>query len=424
MSTDVLSLGPLTCSPLLICGSWANLAWLVGPVASIGKRNVQNVKPTCGLAHGHMVVGHKLRQSTGVVQMRWSVLLSESASGEVGQPGFEFADAPVKLGEAVEGSHGFQPLPIFHCRISGVERAGRHIAGHTALGGDDGAVAYAEVASRTYLSGEDAVVPNPGRAGQARLAAQHGVSADLGSVANQDEVIELGTAADAGFADCGAIHASIGLYFDVVFEHGRAGLLHFVPGSVLLPGEAEAVTADYGAILQDDAMTDAAKFADHGMGMGEEVLTDASAAIDGNEAVQDGIAADSDVLVDEAVRTNVRAFADVGRLGNDRSGMDAGGVARGLVKEFDGVGEGEIWIRRAQGSNGRRSGRAYEGDTVFDEDGRGARRFEKREVAAIGEEGELAGFGVVDSRDATNFDVRTTFEAAVQLLRKFREFHR
>ena len=104
-------------------------------------------------------------------------------------------------------------------------------------------------------------------------------------MADQDQVVDLGAAADARFADGGAVDAGVGLNFDVVFENRGAGLQHLVPAAVLLLGEAEAIAADDRAILQDDAIADAAEFANHSVGMGEEMIADFRAAINGNKAV-------------------------------------------------------------------------------------------------------------------------------------------
>src|SRR5260221_2957299 len=170
-------------------------------------------------------------------------------------------------------------------------------------------------------------------------------------------------------------------------------------------------------------MADAAGFADDRVSMGEEVVADFRRAINGDKAVQHGVAADLRLIVDEAVRADVRAIAYARGPRNNRGGMEAGLIARGLVKKFDGVSEGEVRIWRAQSGDGRRAGAALEADAIFDEHRRSACGLEKREVAAVGEEGDLAGLGVFDAGNAADFRVGRTFQAAGKLLRNFREFH-
>ena len=74
------------------------------------------------------------------------------------------------------------------------------------------------------LSGKDGPFANYGRTGESDLAAEHGVGSDFAGVTDQDEVVDFCAAADASFANGGAIDARVGLNFDVVFENDDAGL--------------------------------------------------------------------------------------------------------------------------------------------------------------------------------------------------------
>src|SRR4029077_6928918 len=126
-----------------------------------------------------------------------------------------------------------------------------------------------------------------------------GVSADARGMTDQDEVVKLGATSDAGFADGCAVNAGVGLNFDVVFQDGRAGLQHFVPSAVLLLGEAEAISADDDAVLQDDAIAEDAEFAADGVGMRKEIVANLRPAIDRDAAMKHGVAADLCVFVNE-----------------------------------------------------------------------------------------------------------------------------
>src|SRR5262245_23620806 len=185
------------------------------------------------------------------------------------------------------------------------------------------------------LSGEDAAVADSRGTGKTYLAAKHRIRSNLRSMANQDQVIELGAAADAGFAHGCAIDTSVCLDFDVVFEYSGTGLCHFVPGTVLLFGEAETVAADDYAVLENDAVAYAAVFADDGVGVREEVVADPRPAIERDETVQHGISTERNAFVHKAVRTDVRARTDCCGFGDDRRGMDAGRVLRRLIEELD-----------------------------------------------------------------------------------------
>lgn len=223
----------------------------------------------------------------------------------------------------------------------------------TSLCGDDGVVADVDVARATGLSGKDDAAAGSSGTGETGLATEHGVGANVASMADQNEVIDFCTVADAGFADSGAIDTSVSLNFHVIFENGRAGLRDFVPGAVLAFGEAEAVGSDDGAVLENDAIANAAEFADDAVGMCEEVVADLRAAIDGNGTVENGVFADDHVFIDETVGTNVSVRADFCGGGDNGSGMYSGIVGGRLIKEFDGASEGEIRIVAAENGQGR-----------------------------------------------------------------------
>ncbi len=122
-----------------------------------------------------------------------------------------------------------------------------------------------------------------------------------------NHVVEFRAAADLGFADRGAIDCTLRLDFNVIADDGDSALAHLVPGAVGLASEAEAVAADYDSVLKQDAMADAAVFAYRAVRVGEEVIADFRAAIDRHKTVQDSVAPDFDVFIDEAVRADVRS---------------------------------------------------------------------------------------------------------------------
>ena len=101
-------------------------------------------------------------------------------------------------------------------------------------------------------------------------------------MADEDKIVNFCATADARFSHSGAVNASVGLNFDVVFENSWAGLHDFVPGAVFFLGKAKTVGSNDGAILQNDAIAYAAKFTDDCVGVRKEIVADASAAIDGD----------------------------------------------------------------------------------------------------------------------------------------------
>ena len=73
-----------------------------------------------------------------------------------------------------------------------------------------------------------------------------------------DQVVDFDAGSYVGFADRGAVDAGVGLDFDGVFEDRGAGLDDLGPAAVRALGEAEAVGADDGTVLEDDVVAELA----------------------------------------------------------------------------------------------------------------------------------------------------------------------
>lgn len=84
------------------------------------------------------------------------------------------------------------------------------------------AIADMAVPGHSDLSGENCIIANVRGAGQAYLRTEQRVFANRGAVSYLNEVVDLSAAADARFADTGAVNARIGLNFDIIFDDCRA----------------------------------------------------------------------------------------------------------------------------------------------------------------------------------------------------------
>src|SRR5229473_6628304 len=204
-----------------------------------------------------------------------------------------------------------------------------------------------------HLPGKNALVAHFGGAGEAHLAAQEGIFANFRGVTHEHEVVNFCAAPDAGFSDGRAIHTRVRLNLDIVFDHNGAGLKDLVPAAAGLTGEAETVSSDDDAVLQDDAVANGAEFAHDGVGMGEEIAANAYAAIQRDETVQHGVFTDVDVLIHETIGPDVRAVSDSRRGSNSRRWMNPGRVLGRLVEQRNGVRKRKISILRAQYRKGR-----------------------------------------------------------------------
>src|SRR5215831_18667382 len=164
----------------------------------------------------------------------------------------------------------------------------------------------------------------------------------------QNQVIQLGAAPNARFANRGPVHASVGLHLYIIFKHSGARLRHLVPRAVLLFGKAEAIAADDCAVLKNDAVADAAVLSHNGMRVSKEIVTDFRAAVDANEAMQDGVATDCRFFVHIAIRPDMRALADLCGLRDYGSRVNPGCTLWSLIKQFNRLRKRQVRIGGSQ----------------------------------------------------------------------------
>src|SRR2546427_7645891 len=59
-----------------------------------------------------------------------------------------------------------------------------------------------------------------------------------------DQIVNLGSTSDVGFANTGAVDAGICLNLHIIFDHRRPGLDNFVPAAGIILGEAKTIAAN------------------------------------------------------------------------------------------------------------------------------------------------------------------------------------
>src|SRR2546430_7573911 len=95
-----------------------------------------------------------------------------------------------------------------------------------------------------------------------------------------DQIVNLRSARDVRLANTGAVNASVGLNFHVIFDHRRPGLDNFVPAAGVILGKTETIATNDHTVLQNDVITNAAVLAHDGMRVSKEAIADARATID------------------------------------------------------------------------------------------------------------------------------------------------
>src|SRR5438132_12758582 len=112
-----------------------------------------------------------------------------------------------------------------------------------------------------------------------------------------DQIVNLGSTSDVGFANTGAVDAGICLNLHIIFNHRRPGLDNFVPAAGIILGETKTIAADDYSILQDHVIADAAVLSHNGVRMSKEVIANARATIDHDVCEQYCVVADANMFI-------------------------------------------------------------------------------------------------------------------------------
>src|ERR1700722_5490155 len=271
--------------------------------------------------------------------------------------------------------------------------------------------------SDTHLSRQDTSIAHPSSASQSDLAAKHGVFADFASVANLDEVVDLGPATDARFADGGAVHDALGLNLNIVFDHRGTRLANFVPASINLARKPVAVTSNHDSVLQENTISDARAFAHADMGMGEKIVANFYPAINSHEAMQHGVRTDLHAFINKTIRTDVSSYSNSCGFRDNSGWMNTRRVRRCLMEEF--YRPFEIQLRICRNQHGDLRGVYILGHN----DGGRLSGCQRGAIFAVGKECQFARFRILDSSHAGDFDIRVTVKFAAQTPGDLAKFH-
>src|SRR5579875_1656893 len=306
------------------------------------------------------------------------------------------AQAAQQVGDPLEGGYHPEPGAVVHGRVAADDGTGGDVRGDAGLRGGDGTVADGEMAGNADLTGQSDIVAHVCGAGETDLGAEQRILPDGRGVAYLNEVVDLGALADAGFADDCAVDAGVCLNLDGVFQDDRAGMESFYPATLGIAGKAEAVGADDRAVAQNDIVAEATILADDGMGMSHEAVSDLDTGVEHDVRQQNGVVANTAVLVHDDERADVGAGTKTGRGSDCRRGMNARGEGLLGVKGGDGQGKRIFGVGDAQGGQG--DGR----EGAVDDDGCGAGAADSSGVFGVGYEGDFGGTGLPDAGHAVD----------------------
>src|SRR5437762_14239869 len=112
-----------------------------------------------------------------------------------------------------------------------------------------------------------------------------------------DQIVNLGSTSDVGFANTGAVDAGICLNLHVIFDHRRPGLDNFVPAAGVILGKTETIATNDHTVLQNDVITNAAVLAHDGMRVSKEAIADGRATRDHDVCQRSCDLADATIVV-------------------------------------------------------------------------------------------------------------------------------
>src|SRR6266852_1108607 len=217
----------------------------------------------------------------------------------------QFLEARGQFGKARIPYVSFLELADFARRRApnGLPGADGFAGGDAGLGAGDGPVFQNAVISDADLSAHHHMMPQSAGTGNARLRGDYRVRADLHVMADVHEVIELDAFREARVVQRAAIDGGVRADLHVVRDLHDAHLRK-LPVTAAVVGVTKTVRAD------------------HRAGVNLDAISDARSAVERDARMNSAVFADPAPGTDYAVRTDLRAVADVGVLSDDSVGPD------------------------------------------------------------------------------------------------------
>ncbi len=275
---------------------------------------------------------------------------------------------------------------------------GRHVLGHTRLRADHRAVADMNVIHNANLTRDNDVIACAARPGDAHLADQQIVFANPTVVSDLHQVIDLRSGPNSCRLKRAAIHGRAGPDFDIIADLDMPELRDL--GVLALMGPvAEAIGADHGVGVNNDAVAHERVVIEHGMRIKRHVITQPAATAHDGPAMQSATGANDGPRTDHGERMNAGVRTDL------RGGMHTGeridsvnGWLGPTLKVLDNGDEG-----------GQRIGHANKG---FTRGGRGGRRHDHGgptvgQVTGVFDKGDVALGGLAERMGTMNNRIGT-----------------
>ncbi len=191
-----------------------------------------------------------------------------------------------------------------------------------------------------------------GAARQSGLRANDIIFAHDAGMAHLHQAVDLGSPLHASFADGRTVDGGQCLDLDVILDDRwrRIGRFcnAFRPRVWRIRSRRRRSRRRFADVtrwpMRQNSRTDACA-------MSQEIVADLGAFVDHYMRMQNGVAADPDVLADIGKGSDRGILADVCGLGDERERVDAGGGPRRLIEQLQCAGEIQIGIQRDQAAD-------------------------------------------------------------------------
>src|SRR3989440_3151188 len=306
---------------------------------------------------------------------------------------------------------GFQDRPR---GSSEVAAAGVEVGWHAALRGDQRPVAYGPVVLAAPLARQHHAAPEPGAARDADLGHEDRVLPHLDVMSDLDEIVDLGAAADDRVAEGRAVDRAVGADLDVVLDRHAAHLGNLAVARAV-EGEAEAVGADDGARMHEDAAPEPRTREQRDVRAQHAALADLHAGAEVRERTDARARPDARARLDHHQRAHGRRRVDARVRGHDGARVHAGNEGRGRGEEQPQI------DHRLLGRGHAQHGRRQAADARGGDEGAGPRGLGGQMVAGGGGEGHSVRPPPLQRADAPHHPRGVTLEGGAQRLRELAE---
>ena len=324
---------------------------------------------------------------------------------EPGQPARQLRKAPEKHRIA-------PPYTDLHRRCAG------HYAPCIDVPGDARLRCYLHVVAYRYVAGEAGLpaghhaLPDVRTAGHSNLGRQQRSGSDPAPVRDHDEVVDFRPPPDPSRTDGSSVHRRVRSNLHPVAQFNCPDLGNRQRIAATVWNVPEPIAADDGPGLQGDVVSDSDLLAHHRTRMRRKVVTDDSPRVNGHVRVEPRLPPDPHVFSDDDVRCYRGTFPDLRARCDYRRRVHPRFEPRPPIELFEETHQCKVRLLDTDR-------RTTVGVVLRAEQDRAGARFgQPTRILGIGDKREFTRPGLVDRRQALDFQLPVPFDTTVDELRQ------